>query len=264
MPLAANSGAASDDQRRGSKFILPTPLCALQPSIPLLTRSALHPCLQRHGISRLPDIEGGKADRRIAWKFLEHLLKAVPYRTHTILTDNGMQFAEQPRNRNTAWSRQMRFDMICEANGIEHRLAKPDHPWTNGRVKRMKRTIKEATAKHFHHESRDQLRTHLADFMAAYNFACRLMTLRAAHILRIHRQDLDGRADRVHRRPDPPHAGTKHLINQTTQNRGHGFPSFCSYYKPLRHPNRYNATTQFYLLCGTLASRCTSLHTPAA
>tara|TARA_R110002020_G_scaffold57947_3_gene159144 strand:+ start:648 stop:836 length:189 start_codon:yes stop_codon:yes gene_type:complete len=27
-----------------------------------------------------------------------------------------------------------RFDgvMICEANGIEHRLIKPNHPWTNG------------------------------------------------------------------------------------------------------------------------------------
>ena len=28
----------------------------------------------------------------------------------------------------------MRFDMICEANGIEHRLTKPNHPWTNGQV----------------------------------------------------------------------------------------------------------------------------------
>ena len=35
-----------------------------------------------------------KADRRTAWEFLEHLLKAVPYRIHTILTDNGIQFAE--------------------------------------------------------------------------------------------------------------------------------------------------------------------------
>ena len=51
-----------------------------------------------------------------------------PYRIHTILTDNGIQFTEQPRNRNTAWSRQMRFDMICEANDIEHRLTKPNHP----------------------------------------------------------------------------------------------------------------------------------------
>lgn len=67
-----------------------------------------------------------------------------------VLTDNGIQFADQPRNRNTAYSRQMRFDMICEANGIEHRLTKPNHPWTNGQVERMNRTIKEATVKRFH------------------------------------------------------------------------------------------------------------------
>ena len=67
-----------------------------------------------------------KADRRTAREFLQHLLEAVPYRIHTILTDNGIQFAEQPRNRNTAWPRQMRFDMICEADEIEHRLTKPN------------------------------------------------------------------------------------------------------------------------------------------
>jgi hypothetical protein len=99
-----------------------------------------------------------KADRRTAWEFLEHLLKAVPYRIHTILTDNGIQFAEQPRNRNTASSRQMRFDMICEANDIEHRLTKLNHRWTNGQVeRRMNRTIKEATVKRFHYESHEQL-----------------------------------------------------------------------------------------------------------
>lgn len=73
-----------------------------------------------------------KANRRTAWEFLEYLLRIVPYRVHTILTDNGIQFAEQPRNRGTAWSRSMRFDMICEANEIEHRLTKPNYPWTNG------------------------------------------------------------------------------------------------------------------------------------
>jgi hypothetical protein len=53
-----------------------------------------------------------KADRKTAWEFLELLLDAVPYSIHTILTDNGIQFAEQPRNRNTIISRPMRFDMI--------------------------------------------------------------------------------------------------------------------------------------------------------
>jgi hypothetical protein len=41
----------------------------------------------------------------------------------------------------------------------------------------MNRTIKEATVKRFHYDSHDQLRTHLSDFLAAYNFARRLKTL---------------------------------------------------------------------------------------
>jgi transposase InsO family protein len=105
------------------------------------------------------------------------MLEAVPYKVHTILTDNGIHFAEQPRNRNTIYSRPMRFDMICQANGIEHRLTKPNHPWTNGQVERMNRTIKDATVKRFHYKNHEQLRTHLADFMAAYNFARSLKTL---------------------------------------------------------------------------------------
>ena len=118
-----------------------------------------------------------KADRKTAWEFLELLLETVPYQIHTILTDNGIQFAEQPRNRNTNISRPMRFDMICEANGIEHQLTKPNHPWTNGQVERMNRTIKDATVKRDHYDSHDQLRCHLADFLDAYNFARRLKTL---------------------------------------------------------------------------------------
>ena len=38
-------------------------LYALQPSIPHLTRSALHRCLQRHSIFRLPDAEGEERQR---------------------------------------------------------------------------------------------------------------------------------------------------------------------------------------------------------
>ena len=36
----------------------------LQATIPHLTRSSLHRCLQRHGISRLPEVEGAKPARR--------------------------------------------------------------------------------------------------------------------------------------------------------------------------------------------------------
>jgi hypothetical protein len=39
-------------------------LYALQPTIPHLTRSSLHRCLQRHGISRLPEMDGDKPKRQ--------------------------------------------------------------------------------------------------------------------------------------------------------------------------------------------------------
>ncbi len=115
-------------------------LYALQATIPQLTRSALHRCFQRHGISRLPDLDGqrpakkkfkvypigyfhidltevrtaeGKlylfvaidrtskfafarlverATRREAADFLQELIETIPYRIHTVLTDNGTHF----------------------------------------------------------------------------------------------------------------------------------------------------------------------------
>jgi transposase len=39
-------------------------LYALQPPIPHLPRSALYRCLQRHGLSRLTDVEGDKPKRQ--------------------------------------------------------------------------------------------------------------------------------------------------------------------------------------------------------
>lgn len=38
-------------------------LYGLQPTLPHLTRSSRHRCLQRHGISRLPDVDGDKPKR---------------------------------------------------------------------------------------------------------------------------------------------------------------------------------------------------------
>ena len=67
--------------------------------------------------------------------------------------------------------------MRCRENGIEHRLTKIKHPWTNGQVERMNRTIKEATVKRYHYNSHAQLGSHLRDFIDAYNYGRRLKTL---------------------------------------------------------------------------------------
>ena len=212
-------------------------LYALQPTIPHLTRSSLHRCLQRHGISRLPDTDGDKprrskfkcypigffhidiaevrtqegrlyllvaidrtskftfvelhekVTRRVAGNFLRALVEAVPYKVHTVLTDNGTHFTEPsgdgwtPEDIKQMLARKApfrchSFELACAQLDIAHRLTKPRHPWTNGQVERMNRTIKEATVKRFHYGSHEQLRMHLADFLDAYNFARRLKTLR--------------------------------------------------------------------------------------
>jgi transposase InsO family protein len=49
----------------------------------------------------------------------------------------------------------------CVELGIEHRFTRIDHPWTNGQVERMNRTIKDATVKRFHYDSHEQLRRQL-------------------------------------------------------------------------------------------------------
>jgi hypothetical protein len=50
--------------RRHTLLPLDDCLYALQPTIPHLTRSSLHRCLQRHGISRLPEVEGSKPAKK--------------------------------------------------------------------------------------------------------------------------------------------------------------------------------------------------------
>ena len=135
--------------RRHTLLPLDDCLYGLQPTIPHLTRSSLHRCLERHGISRLPEMEGDKpktkrfadyaigyfhldiaevrteqgklylfvaidrtsklafakleeeANRYTASDFLHALVEAVPYKIHTVLTDNGIQFCHAPPNPRT-------------------------------------------------------------------------------------------------------------------------------------------------------------------
>lgn len=129
-----------------------------------------------------------QATRRIAADFLRRLVERVPYRIHTVLTDNGFQFTPpeggwtvEEIQRLLADGRSFRahaFDLACAQLGIEHRLTKFNHPWTNGQVERMNRTIKDATVRRFYYDTHSRLRTHLATLLDAYNFAKRLKSLR--------------------------------------------------------------------------------------
>ncbi len=217
--------------RRRTLLPLDDVLGCLREAIPTLSRSALHRCLQRHGISRLPQA-GEKASKRQRFAetrigyvhidacelrlsegklfmflaidrvskfvhvafydantklngaaFLRQVVAAFPYQIHTVLTDNGMAFADLPRNRGRypeieAIFGGHVFDRVCAEHGIEHRLTKPYHPWTNGQAERMNRTVKDATVKAFHYPDLDALKAHVLAFVCAYNFAKHLKRLR--------------------------------------------------------------------------------------
>jgi transposase InsO family protein len=217
--------------RRRTLLPLDDVLGCLRETIPKLSRSALHRCLQRHGISRLPRDEE-KASKRQPFAetaigyvhidlcelrlaqgklflflaidrvskfvhvaffeaatkmngaaFLREVVATFPYAIHTVLTDNGMAFADLPKNRGRypeieALFGGHIFDRVCDQHGIEHKLTKPYHPWTNGQAERMNRTVKEATVKAFHYSELDALEVHVLAFVRAYNFAKHLKALR--------------------------------------------------------------------------------------
>lgn len=117
----------------------------------------------------------------------------MPYTIHTVLADNGIQFADNKPVDEAAEAkadayratqdgprlyRWHAFEWACEQTKIGHCLTKPRCPWANGQVERMNPTIKAATVKRYHHESHDELRHHLQLFVQAYNYGRRLKTLR--------------------------------------------------------------------------------------
>src|SRR5271167_3495593 len=172
VPSSDTARPSSLDFRRHTLLPLNDCLYALQPTIAHLTRSSLHRCLQRNGISRPPQVEGeaspkrkfkaypigyfhvdiaevqtaqgklylfvaidrtskfavaqlvDKANMQTACAFLEALVAAVPYRVEIVRTDNGIQFADLPKNPSgpTAKLRRHPFDRVCREHGIEHRL----------------------------------------------------------------------------------------------------------------------------------------------
>jgi hypothetical protein len=69
-----------------------------------------------------------KAGKMNAAAFLRDAIEAFPYKIHTILTDNGIAFADLPKNRtgpNIAFTGGHIFGRTCAENGITHKLTKP-------------------------------------------------------------------------------------------------------------------------------------------
>lgn len=70
------------------------------------------------------------------------------------------------------------LDIRCRKHGIELHFTKISHPWTNGQIERMNRTVKEATISRYHYDDHKQRRQHIDTFIAAYNYGRHLETLK--------------------------------------------------------------------------------------
>ncbi len=110
--------------------------------------------------------------------FLQNFIKSCPFKINKILTDNGAQFTYKLLAKHlTPQNKTHPFDEICNKNQIEHRLTQFKHPWTNGLVERMNRTIKEATTKIYFYKTTDELAKHLKLWLNYYNYEKKLKNL---------------------------------------------------------------------------------------
>ena len=129
-----------------------------------------------------------RATRRIAADFLRKLIETRalqdPHRSHRqrhSLHSARRRKLERPGDQGDDRAQgdlpRPFLRLACAHNDIDHRLTKPNHPWTNGQVERMNRTIKEATVRRYYYDSHDSSRPP-RHFLDAYNFGKRLKTLK--------------------------------------------------------------------------------------
>jgi len=100
--------------------------------------------------------------------FLRRLYRAAPMKIVKLLTDNSSQFTDRFTGKTKEPSGKHAFDRECVLLGIEHRLAKPRHPQTNGMVERFNGRISDILAT-TRFRSRDDLQTTIERYVKLYN-----------------------------------------------------------------------------------------------
>lgn len=104
-------------------------------------------------------------------EFLKEAVVFFPFTIWRILTDNGKEFTLKGyRGRYGETNKIHDLTVYCWSKGIEHRLTKIKHPWTNGMVERMNGTVKGQTVKQFIYEDFEEIESHLKRFQDNWNY----------------------------------------------------------------------------------------------
>lgn len=104
-----------------------------------------------------------------ARRFLRDLERAAPMRITRVLTDNGKAFTDRLFGlRKRSPTGQHEFDLLCAELGIEHRLAPPMRPQTNGMVERFNGRIEDVLQSH-RFQSGEDLEQTLLRYVHLYN-----------------------------------------------------------------------------------------------
>lgn len=73
-------------------------------------------------------------------KFLQYLMKTLPYKIECVQTDNGFEFTNRLNNKRDV---ETLFERVLRMNGIKHKIIKPYTPRHNGKVERSHRKDQE-------------------------------------------------------------------------------------------------------------------------
>ncbi len=104
-----------------------------------------------------------------ARRFLRDLERAAPMKITRVLTDNGKEFTDRLFGlRKRAATGNHEFDRLCADLGIEHRLAPPMRPQTNGMVERFNGRIEDVLQSHRFRSGEDLEQTILR-YVRLYN-----------------------------------------------------------------------------------------------
>ena len=217
-PKAAHCGKLTAEEegiivRFREHTLLPLDDClyALQAQIPHLTRSSLHRCLQRNGISQLAETTVAAEEREpapLGWLHIDTSVVHSGDGSHYLFNaiDQSSKFVfVQMRSRGGAADSaaflaaliarvpfrihqvitldtapfvaahgESTFTRTCRAAEIGHRLTSSQDPWTRARGARMDRMLEDSMT----FASAAYIAGLLEKFVQAYNFRRRLKTLR--------------------------------------------------------------------------------------